>query len=477
MSEQPSAMSPSDYQNAILLCPSDVDTIVAAGGRGGGKSVGAAFYLLRHAVTYGPDSKQLYLRKSFPQLRDFEGICETMFKQAVPGAEFNRHERIWRFPNGAQIEISQYESRAQSYERLVGRSFGTVIVDEAGTYASLDDIDVLRSNIRAKRGVECKMIVLANPNGPLHGAILRRFIAGTTPWTPTIDKTTNTPFILCPSTFRQNPFLDQAKYETTLRAAAANDPARLAAWLEGDWSGSVSGLYFDGVEFDRVRVPSFVGVPSIAFAPFICGDYGSYYPSWFGLMLKARRDTTLPDGTPVAKGSIVLLDEAHTATEHDLNLGRGMNIEDQAALVRRMCERHGVRPFGYLDDACFNRSGGPGTPSTADLFGRAGVRFLKAHKGSRLASMEAFRHALINARTDKPAFLASDAASYFWNTVPLLVRSEKHPDEIADHQPAHAFDGARYSLTAGEGAKAVQRSWNARPRDPFFDDMSTAVRV
>jgi hypothetical protein len=464
------SLEPSPYQSAILLTPDEVDTIVAAGGRGGGKSFAAAFYLLRHAVTFGADSKQLYLRKSFPQLRDFESICESLFKQAVPGAEFNRHERIWRFPNGAQIEISQYESRAQSYERLVGRSFSTIIVDECGTYSALDDIDVLRSNIRARRGVECKLILLANPNGPLHGAILRRFIAGTTPWTPTLDKVTNTQFILCPSTYLQNPFIDQGKYATTLRAAAANDPMRLAAWLFGDWSGSVSGLYLDGIDFEKVRVAPFIGVPNPAFTPFVCGDYGAYYPAWYGLMLKARRDGVLPCGTRVAKGSIVVADEAHTATDHDLNLGRGLNIEDQAAIIRNMCERHGVRAFGYLDDASFNRSGGPGTPSTADLFGRCGVRFLKVHKGARLASMSAFRHALINAGTDKPGFYVSAAASYWFNTVPLLVRSEKHPDEITDHQAAHAFDGSRYALSAGEGSKATQRSFNEPRRDPFFDD-------
>src|SRR5699024_853220 len=53
-------------------------------------------------------------------------------------------------------------------------------------------------------------------------------------------------WIYAPSTFRDNPHLDQAQYQAQLRAACPTDPELLRAWLDGDWAVA-RGAFFAGV--------------------------------------------------------------------------------------------------------------------------------------------------------------------------------------------------------------------------------------
>lgn len=93
------------FQAQLLTVPEEFDVFLG-GGRGGGKSYGLALLALRHVEQYGIRARILYLRKTYKGLADFELVCRELFGMVYGGAaRYNAAEGVWRFPNGAYMEL------------------------------------------------------------------------------------------------------------------------------------------------------------------------------------------------------------------------------------------------------------------------------------------------------------------------------------------------------------------------------------
>ncbi len=241
---------PTEFQTRVLSVPVDCD-IALLGGRGGGKSWALAWLMLQYIQAYEQRASILYVRKEWPGLRDFEKVLLELVKAAYPDATYNLKDMIWRIPNGGTIEMSQCSTITQSYGKLQGRSFSMVMVDELGLYPDFSVVDTLRSNLRAPKGVPTRMVIAANPNGANHSGILKRYVRKLEPWKISSLPGIAERIIHCPSTFRDNPRLNRAEYETQLRQSSAGDEGRLAAWLDGDWESGLSDLFFSSTRGGR----------------------------------------------------------------------------------------------------------------------------------------------------------------------------------------------------------------------------------
>lgn len=442
---------PTEFQTRVLSVPADCD-IALLGGRGGGKSWALGWLILQHIQTYGQRASILYVRKEWPGLRDFEKVLLELVKAAYPDATYNLKDMIWRIPNGATIEMSQCSTITQSYGKLQGRSFSMVMVDELGLYPDFSVVDTLRSNLRAPKGVATRMVIAANPNGANHSGILKRYVRKLEPWKISSLPGIAERIIHCPSTFRDNPRLNRAEYETQLRQSSAGDEGRLAAWLDGDWESGLSDLFFSST-FDETRnvVPSEDVFPAYC-KPFLGADWGTSKPAYCGLFARALRPIQM--GTQhIAKGSIILVDEVHTQSGDDLNSGDGSTVEEFAVPVMSMWESWGLpgRPKGVCDDGIFAKFGGRNAPSVADQFRNSGVTFNKAGKGFRRGGWELMRSMLSNAGSDKPGLYFTDLAGYALSTIPFLPRDPRRSDDVRSDGPDHAADAVRYALL-GSGA-------------------------
>ncbi len=171
-----------DFQQRLLSIPEEFD-IFCGGGRGGGKSYGLAYLILRHVEQYGEKARVLYLRKTYKGLADFELVTREIFGNIYgTAARYNAAEHVWRMPNGAYIELGQLESHAD-YTKYQGRSFTLLIVDEAGQYAEPDLLDMMRSNLRGSKSIPVRMVIAANPGGVGHHWIAKRYVfTGSNPW-------------------------------------------------------------------------------------------------------------------------------------------------------------------------------------------------------------------------------------------------------------------------------------------------------
>jgi hypothetical protein len=438
----------SGFQDRVLALPEDYDLFLG-GGRGGAKSYGLALIGLRHIAQYVERARILYLRQTYKGLADFELICRDLFALVyATDARYNAAEHVWRFPGGGYLELGQLEGEPD-YSKFQGRSFSLLLIDEAGQYASPDLLDRMRSNLRAPRGVPIRMVMAANPGGPGHHWLARRYVFKSQPWRPFLEEKSKREWISAPSTFLDNPFIDQAQYRAQLESACPTDPELLRAWLEGDWAVS-RGAYFASVlEESRNAVGPFMEVPRTRYGEhwrtWLAHDFGSSAPSVTYLMAESPGDKIGETFYP--RGSIVVLDELAAYRRDSLNTGLGWTAAVTAEAIRsELCDKWKVSATGVADDACFSKAG-HGSGSIAEEFAAKGVTFYPAKKADRISGWQRVKRLMADAgKPDKPGLYVSRACEYFWSTVPYLARDQRRVEDLDSSGPDHAADALRYGV-------------------------------
>jgi len=446
------------FQTQLLTIPEEID-VFCGGGRGGGKSYGLAFLALRHCEQYGERARVLYLRKTYAGLRDFELATRELFGMVYgTDARYNGGEHIWRMPNGGYIELGQLETHAD-YAKYQGRSFTLLIVDEAGQYASPDLLDMMRSNLRGPKDMPIRMVVAANPGGPGHHWLAKRYVFQAGPWKAFREPKSRRLWMYAPSTFDGNQFIDRDQYREQLESACPSDPELLRAWTTGDWAVN-RGAYFAAVlDESRNAIDPWAAVPENEPPPrrrphweeeppqwdfYLAHDFGSAAPSVTYLMGKSPGDTH--EGKFYPRDSVVIFDELATHRRDDLNKGLGWTVPTLAEEIVEMCKRWGIKPRGVADDACFAATG-HSTGSIADEFRRCGVYFEPAKKANRITGWQTMRRLLADAgKPDVPGLYVSRACEYFWSTVPYLARDQKRVEDVDSTGPDHGADACRYGV-------------------------------
>jgi len=367
-------------------------------------------------------------------------------------ARFNATEHTWRFPNGAYLELGQLET-AGDYQKYQGRSFTLLMADEIGQFQSPDLLDILRSNLRGPRDVPVRVVLAANPGGPGHHWIARRFVFTGAAWRPFYEPKSKRQWCYAPSTFAGNQFLDVDQYRDQLEASCPSDPELLRAWVDGDWSVSRGAYFASVIDESRNCIDPWEKIPTWhgdKWETYLAHDFGSSAPSATYIIAKSP-GAEGPDGRYYARDSLLLLDELATNKRDQLNQGLGWTVPILAEEIVAMCKRWGIKPRGVADDAIFAKSGS-GAGSIADEFGRAGVYFSPARKADRIGGWNVVRRLLSDAgKPDVPGLYVSRGCEYFWATVPYLGRDQKRVEDVDSSGPDHAADAVRYGCLRMRG--------------------------
>ena len=438
----------SPFQEKVLRIPEKFDVFLG-GGRGGSKSFLLAILALRHAEQYGKKARILYLRQTYKGLVDIEDITRDLFGMVYGDtAKFNSTSHIWRFPNGGYLEFGQLES-ASDYQKYQGHSYTLLLIDEAAQYASPELLDRLRSNLRGPKSMPIRMIMAANPGGAGHYFISQRYIFKAAPWVPFYEEKSQRQWVYAPSTYRDNPFIDQQEYENQLKASCPYDDELLRAWLDGDWTVCRGSFFGPVISEDRNAIDPWDPKESPQHSKygwdyFLSHDYGSAAPSVTYLVAESP-GAIGPDGKYYPKDSLILLDELATSVPGQPSMGLQWTIPKLADAIIDLCEPWPIRRAeGVADDACFSNHG-HSSGSIADEFKHYKVYFSPAKKGSRQTGWEVMRRLLSDAgKPDKPGLYISRNCSYFWETVPVLGRDPRRAEDLDTRQPDHAADAVRY---------------------------------
>ena len=447
-------VEPTSYQARVLSVPENMDLFLG-GGRGGGKSHCKSLLILRHVEQYRERARVLYVRKTYKGLSDFELLLRQLFS-AVYGsaASYNASEHVFRLPYG-YVELAQVDSFA-AYDKVQGRSFTLILVDEITQWATPQVVDLLRSNLRGPKDIPLRTVFAGNPGGAGHQWVASRYVLSARAWAP-FQTNAGRPCVHAPSTFLDNPHLDGADYRQQLLAACAGDEELFRAWTEGDWSVARGAFFAGCLSPERCAVDQWKAVP-YGWATFLAHDFGSSSPSATYLFARSP-GTAGPDGHFYPRGSLVALDELATARPHRPSEGLGWTVPRLAEAIRDMTARWNVRSAGVADDAIFARARGHNAATIADEFSRSGVTFYPAGKGSRKAGWERMRTLLSQAGApDKPGLFISRGCDYAWDTLPVLPRDPRDIEDVDSSAADHAADALRYGVI-WQRPTVTQRSW------------------
>jgi len=238
-------------QTAALACP--VADLLFGGARGGGKTHFLLGDWLKHQALYGAAAKGILLRRTYAELDEVQAQAQEMFPAA--GAVYRAGRQEWQFPSGARLKL-RYLGRDADAQHYQGHSYTWIAVDEAGNFASPDPIDKLRATLRSKTGVPAMLRLTANPGGPGHGWLKKRYVDPAPPMVPHFDPLTGTQRVFIPSLLTDNALLMRNDPTYAQRIRASGPAWLVAAWLNGDWNASPDGGIVLSQWFRRyLRVP------------------------------------------------------------------------------------------------------------------------------------------------------------------------------------------------------------------------------
>jgi ATP:corrinoid adenosyltransferase len=460
-------MAPCDrlslMQSTCLGIPEEFN-VALLGGRGGGKTVAALNMALQHVQRHGERADVLVVRRTLRALSEFEDEMVDVVAGATAGMySYNRAEKILRVA-GATVTLAAVEDR-RSYDKLQGKSFTMLIVEEVTQFASERLLRMLRSNLRAPEGVPTRLVYVGNPGGPLHGLVFKRHVQDRTPYLPyeiELEDGDAETWVTVPSTLLDNPFIDGTQYMRRLREACHGNPALLRQWIEGAWEEG-AGLLFPAFD-PAVHVlphPDGYTIDSDTWRPRVAIDWGLSSPSVALLGLRARRPLDLGRGCTVPAGSLWVIQETTDAVmddETDLSRSREWPPSRLGERVVNRAVGLGVRrPSGVVDSA----RGLRGEELAVEMRTEGFHDLRKPKKGSR-AEGWALVGSMLTAAADRdpvrPHIYFDPSCRYLLATLPSATRDESDPDDWADTPacPDHAGDALRYLINEQRTRPTIQ---------------------
>ncbi|CTQ56725.1 phage terminase, large subunit, PBSX family [Roseibium album] len=443
----------SPFQQSVLQAPEAVN-LALLGARGGGKTTAAVMLAAEHLKDYGTAASVLIVRRTLRALSDFEDELLHLVTTGYSGGShvYNRAEKILRW-NGGTITMAAIE-RTGDYDKLQGKNFTLLIVEEVTQYPSEKVLRLLRSNLRAPEGVPTRVVYLGNPGGPLHGRIFERHIRDRcdhSTYDLPVDGTEEAEtWITIKSGPADNPFINQQAYIRRLREACHGDPVRLQQWLFGDWTRG-EGLMFPAFEPD-IHVLS--GLPIMNgnnFRAVGAIDWGISSPSVALIGGVAKRPIALSRSQIAPRDSVVIWDETTDAIfgGDTLNSSSEWPPDRLAERFANTCANHGIHRPSIVVDSARGLQG----DTVIGLVRGTGQFWNVAlpKKGRRAEGWADVNSRLLATKerdSSRPHLYVSDRCLYLLATLPNAVRDERDPDDWADTPvcPDHGGDALRYLL-------------------------------
>jgi len=425
---------------------------------------------------WGLQYKGIIFRQTFPQLEDLITKSKRWFPMIFPGARWNGSAYKWVFPDGEELLFRQF-NKPDDYWKYHGQEFQFVGWDELTNWASLDGYKSMMSCLRSTHpDIPLRVRATTNPYGAGHnvvkfyfelpakdGIIRRKTYEIENPLTGEIIKRRLTRLCVKGTIYENTILLNaQPEYIATLKAQADN-PAKLAAWLEGSWD-IVSGGMFDDVWEPKINVkPRFI-IP-MSWRIDRSFDWGSSAPFSVGWWAESDGSDYLGADQlwhSTVRGDLFRIAEWY-GWNGEPNKGLRMLATDIAKGIRErealMFQDRRVLA-GPADTSIFDVENGVSIAVDMEKKIRLdngqvvkGVSWTRADKrpGSRKTGWEHTRKMMRDARSkdgprEQPGLFCFDTCDQFIRTVPTLARSEKDPDDVNSDTEDHIGDETRYRV-------------------------------
>ncbi len=417
--------------------------VLYGGAAGGGKSDALVIEALRQVDI--PHYKGLIIRKTFPQLAEIIDKSFKYYKAAYPKARYNASAHCWTFPSGAKIYFGSLNN-PQAKHKYQGLAFDFIAFDEL-THFEWEEYSYLRSRNRANGpGTRVYLRATANPGGVGHGWVKERFITAGKPMQPIYEEvkwfspdgtehSERKARLFVPSSVFDNEALmrNNPGYVATL---ASLPEAEKNALLYGSWD-SFSGMVFtewrNSPEHYADRKGTHVINPFVIPKEWVVWramDWGFSRPfsvGWYAVDFDKR---------------LYRIAEYYGCTGEP-NVGVKENPDAVARKIREIENTNvnlkGRKIYGVADPAIFNDSG---TESIAALMEREGVWFERGDNERLAGKMQV--HYRLSFQDGVPLLYVFNTCKNFIRTIPSLVYSERHVEDVNTDGEDHIYDELRY---------------------------------
>lgn len=455
-------IGPQPGPQTTFLALRDVDEIILAGSRGGGKSFALlldVMQFLREPEEVQKYCKALVLRETMPQLRSLISLARELFRPFKP--KFNSTTHIFTFKSGFTVQFG-YLSSEKDMENYQGQAYNFIGYDEAGNLESEEIWTGLLACLRPENNVpdwitipkHCfRARLTANPSGKGVGWIKKRFEISLyrEGYHLITDEKTGMTRIYIPSVTLDNEAMLKNDPNYLKRLEGISDPRLKAAWLDNDWE-AFAGQYFSmfnnasivnnqhGAMFDQI----------IKGSSDICLAYDHGYSHNYALMSVAKMNKSVFVGsTTIPAGSLVVFNEITGNKETVSQIGEKINehkrwLEDRLTLLKPGSpDRH----YSLVADNAIN--GNTGVGSVADDFRKRCHIVFKPSDKSRIAGwsrmMDLMRGEEVDAGVFLPKLYICDNCKKLLDEISTAVPDKNNPEDMAKNND-DCLDALRYGI-------------------------------
>ncbi|WP_458730061.1 hypothetical protein [Pseudomonas brenneri] len=297
--------------------------------------------------------------------------------------------------------------------------------------------------------------------------IRKRFIEGRKPGEITYNQDGTRQRTALFGTIFQNHYIDDGYIRNYL--AQLTDPAKRAAWLEGDWEAVDTGAMFGPVWSQHLLLDPFQ-IPA-SWKVDRCFDFGQSTPFCCLWVAESNGESVRVGNREFCppKGSLVVIGEDY-GTEIDpktgkqarpdaglflsaRQIGARLKKKEEKLLTGVLSAHKKVAP-GPADNQIYNGSkvDQGNAPTVAKDLKAEGMDFVNSDKspGSRVTSSQLMfgrLHATKIQDPTNPHIYFFPAAKYLIKTLPFLQRDDDQLDAVAKGPDDHAWDALAYRLT------------------------------
>ncbi len=440
----------------------DADEVLFGGAAGGGKSYGQLADALVYALKY-PKSKQLILRKTFPEL-EHSLIFASLGFYPKSVCKYSATMRKWTFINGSVIEFGYCATRTDTL-RYQGAEYDVVRFDEL-THFTEEQYTYLISRIRGVNPYPKMVKSSTNPGGVGHSWVKRRFIDGFSPNEVHTDKESGARRLFIPSFVQDNVFLMQSDADYIRRLEQLPEKERRAL-LCGEWDifdGQVFAEWKNSIAGRQTRRWSHVIEPfdiPKEWRRYRAFDFGYSKPfavSWFAV-----------DGD----GRAYNYRELYGCTGEP-DVGVRWTAQRIAEKIKEIEDKEdkGCSIVGVADPAIWNSTGSC-EGSIADMMEKCGVYFEKGNH-NRLAGKMQVHYRLAFDDEGLPMIYFFENCKNIIRTLPELTYDPMRPEDVDTRAEDHLYDALKYFLMTNPIAVRAGKEPKIKEYSPLSTDKISA---